>query len=372
MLLITINYSLLAVCLGAIFIFMAFLIIPKKLGQFFKLYSKGGFTYLYIFIALILLCNLTVAAAEAAKYNNPYLLGGSYLVNSIFIYLVIRAISKLFKKVNETESHFHNMIDEVQDYGIIFLDKNGNIETWNTGAEKIKKYKAKEIIGKNFRIFYTKEDRNNKKPEHLLQKAIDERCAKDEGWRVRKDGTAFWASITITSIHDDNNNLIGFTKVTRDLTEKKLAEDTFKQYTHQLETKNRELEQFNYIASHDLQEPLHTLKSLTTILSTAAFAEKLNEDEYKILNFINDTTDRMSCLIKSLLDYGQLGKDHTLQNIDCKEIIDIVSQNLYSIINRTKTIISIGTLPVIIGYKEEIRILFENLITNAIIFSNLM
>jgi PAS domain S-box-containing protein len=117
------------------------------------------------------------------------------------------------------------MIDEIEDYAILRLDKKGNVMSWNKGAEKIKGYKPAEIIGKNFNLFYTTEDREKGLPEELIGKAALKGKASEEGWRMRKDGTCFWGSILITAIHDERNELVGFSKITRDLSVRKKAEE---------------------------------------------------------------------------------------------------------------------------------------------------
>jgi PAS domain S-box-containing protein len=119
---------------------------------------------------------------------------------------------------------FHKMVEEIDDYAILILDDRGTIENWNKGAQKIKGYTSKEIIGKNFSVFYTEKDIKNKQPSKLIALAQKEGVARDEGWRIRKDGTTFWGSIVITAIHNDHQKVIGFTKVTRDLTNIKKAE----------------------------------------------------------------------------------------------------------------------------------------------------
>lgn len=120
--------------------------------------------------------------------------------------------------------HLHSrMISEIQDYAIILLDKDGTILTWNKGVEQIKGYKEHEIIGQNFRIFYLPEDRQAKLPEKLIDLAVKEGQARHVGRRVRKDGTIFWGSILITAIHDENNEVIGFTKLTRELRDGELG-----------------------------------------------------------------------------------------------------------------------------------------------------
>jgi PAS domain S-box-containing protein len=115
------------------------------------------------------------------------------------------------------EQLHRKMLEEVQDYAIILLDVDGTILTWNKGVEQIKGYKADEIIGQNFSIFYLPNDRQEGLPQKLIDLATREGRAKHIGKRVRKDGTTFWGSISITAIHDEDNNVVGFTKLTREL-----------------------------------------------------------------------------------------------------------------------------------------------------------
>jgi len=115
------------------------------------------------------------------------------------------------------------MIEEIKDYAIILMDIDGNILSWNKGAEKIKGYKAEEIIGQNFRIFYLPKHREEHLPEKLLAQAVKEGREKHIGMRVRKNGTTFWGSILITALHDDNNQVVGFTKLTRELDDNEIG-----------------------------------------------------------------------------------------------------------------------------------------------------
>jgi PAS domain S-box-containing protein len=109
------------------------------------------------------------------------------------------------------------MVAEVQDYAIILLDVDGTILSWNRGVEKIKGYKEDEILGQNFRIFYLPGDRQSGLPEQLIELAKKEGRAAHIGRRVRKDGSVFWGSITITALHDEDGTVIGFTKLTREI-----------------------------------------------------------------------------------------------------------------------------------------------------------
>jgi len=117
------------------------------------------------------------------------------------------------------EKLHQKMIAEIQDYAIILMDADGNILSWNKGAEQIKGYKEHEILGQNFRIFYMPQDRQSGLPEQLIELAKKEGRARHIGRRVRKDGNIFWGSILITALHDDDGNVIGFTKLTQEITD---------------------------------------------------------------------------------------------------------------------------------------------------------
>jgi PAS domain S-box-containing protein len=121
------------------------------------------------------------------------------------------------EKVKRLEELHKKMIEEIQDYAIILLDEEGTILTWNKGVEAIKGYKASEIIGQNFSIFYIPEDRYARLPEQLLEQAKKEGRAKHIGRRLRNNGAFFWGSILITAIHDEEGRVMGFTKLTQEL-----------------------------------------------------------------------------------------------------------------------------------------------------------
>ncbi len=174
-------------------------------------------------------CGLTKNGAEIDIALNiaasPKIKGGYLFIG--FIRNITQRIEAA-EKLKRVEQQYRLMIDEVEDYAILLLDNEGIVRNWNKGAEKIKGYTAEEIVGKNFRLFYTKEDQLLKLPEDLLAHATQNRKAIDEGWRVRKDGNTFWASVVITALHDEEGKVIGFTKVTRDITARKNAEEKFR------------------------------------------------------------------------------------------------------------------------------------------------
>ena len=138
-------------------------------------------------------------------------------------------IRDVFSKLYDSERQFRNLVESVTDYAIFMLDQNGLVTTWNAGAERIKGYKADEIIGQHFSIFYTEDDRRNGVPEQALATARRTGRIAMDGWRVRKSGDRFWASVIINEVHDEEGGAAGFAKVTRDLTERRTIEEQLRQ-----------------------------------------------------------------------------------------------------------------------------------------------
>jgi PAS domain S-box-containing protein len=137
--------------------------------------------------------------------------------------------------LRQSEERFRLLVEGVQDYAIYSLDLNGVITSWNSGARRIKGYVAEEVIGQNFSRFYRPEDIERGLPARVLQIARDEGHFQGEGWRIRKDGSQFWSSVVITPLRDRAGNLIGFSKITRDMTERKVLMDRIQQHAEELE-----------------------------------------------------------------------------------------------------------------------------------------
>lgn len=280
------------------------------------------------------------------------------------------------EELRQSEERYHKMIQEVEDYAIILLSVNGDIEDWNAGAEFIKGYKADEIIGKNFRIFYTDEDREQKLPEMLIDLAAKKGRAHHEGLRVRKDGTKFWGSVTITALHGSHNNIIGYTKVTRDLTERKLAEDTLRHKNYQLEDANKELaimnkelSSFAYISSHDLQEPLRKIQTFSgRILEIDQ--STLSEKSLDYFNRIMVAAQRMRSLIDDLLTYSRANTaDRNYETVDLNKTLREVLNDFETAIEEQKAVVECGPLPVLKVIPFQFHQLLSNLISNSLKFT---
>jgi PAS domain S-box-containing protein len=277
-----------------------------------------------------------------------------------------QALRQKNEALKQSERKYHRMIDEVQDYAIIMMDREGTILNWNHGAGKIKGYTEEEIIGRNFRIFYLPEDLESYLPEKLISQAEETGRAVHEGWRMRKDGTTFWGSVVITALHDDNNNVIGFSKMTRDLTEQKMVADTARRYMQELERKNAELEQFAYVSSHDLQEPLRKIRTFSDMLSEMVQDPKQRD----YLQKINASAERMSALISDLLDYSRLNKEEgEISPVDLNEVLAQVRSDLELLIRQKDALIVHDKLPLIKGISLQFYQLFLNLLSNSLKFT---
>lgn len=246
-----------------------------------------------------------------------------------------KELELLNESLQQSEERYHLMVEEVQDYAILYLSREGIVENWNKGAEKIKGYKAEEIVGKCFSHFYTPEDRYYNLPQYLLEQATLLGRFGQEGWRVRKDGTHFWASVVITAVHNNKGEIIGFSKVTHDLTLRKEAEDKLKQNAEQLELKNQELEKMNkelqsfaYISSHDLQEPLRKIQTFSNQIIDREF-DNLSEFGRDRFQRMQNAAQRMQTLINDLLAYSRTNtQERKLIKADINQIIQDVKEDL--------------------------------------------
>ncbi|MEO8080988.1 MAG: PAS domain S-box protein [Caldimonas sp.] len=222
------------------------------------------------------------------------------------------------EEIRQSEERFRLLVEGVADYAIFMLDVNGKVATWNTGAERIKGYKPNEIVGRHFSIFYGSDARESGWPDYELQMATEKGSFIDEGWRVRKDGTTFWANVTITALRDDRNQLIGFAKLTRDLSERKRAEavaitsldrqeilEAERSARMAAQRATRIKDEFLATLSHELRTPLSAILGWTQVLLRSPDAGA-GEKTKRAIEVIDRNARAQVQLIDDMLDLSRM------------------------------------------------------------------
>jgi PAS domain S-box-containing protein len=218
---------------------------------------------------------------------------------------VHRGFSKITRDLTErreqeqllraSEERFRILLEGIEDYAIILLDPDGRITSWNTGAQRITGYRADEVIGQSFERFYSAEDVAAGRPAAELRTALLNRRAEDHGWRVRKDGTRYWADVVVTALHDETGQLRGFAKVTRDLSERKRMES--------LEEQGRHLTEFLAMLAHELRNPLAPIRNALSIM---AVSRETSPQIAWCRDVIERQTLHLTRLVDDLLDVSRI------------------------------------------------------------------
>lgn len=278
--------------------------------------------------------------------------------------------------LKESEERYRSLVEGVKDYAIITLDKNGYITSWNKGAESIKGYKADEALGKHFSIFYTDEDRENGLPAKLMTEATIKGKATHEGYRLIKGGGTFWGYVVITCLRDEQGRIIGYSKITRDLSESKRKDDQILKYTLRLEQKNLELERINkelasfaYVSSHDLQEPLRKIQTFAGRILDTDY-ENLSEAGRDYFNRMNSSANRMQRLILDILDYSRVSSAREkIEVADLTRLTEEVRDDFKEQLEDKKGKILIKGLCEVPVIPYQYKQLMSNLVGNALKFS---
>ena len=282
------------------------------------------------------------------------------------------AIQRAQNELRHSEEQFRLLVDGVKDYAIFMLDQAGNVVSWNSGAEQIKGYLADEILGRHFSCFYPGEDIVSEKPERELASAVKDGRFEEEGWRLRKDGSRFWASVVITALRDESGILCGFAKVSRDITERVEAEvaekkrEALERRAVELKRSSDELQQFAYVAAHDLQEPLRMVTSYTQLLARR-YKGRLDADADEFVSFAVDGAHRMQLLVQGLLAYCHVetkGKD--LRETSSGAALEEALVKLRGAIEDSGGVVTHDPLPTVTADSVQIVQLFQNLLGNAI------
>jgi PAS domain S-box-containing protein len=208
-------------------------------------------------------------------------------------------------ELHDTAEQFHILVDSVEEYAIYLLDPNGNVISWNTGAEKIKGYSSEEIIGKNFASFYTADDVAAGKPQRNLREASRRGYIRDQGLRVRKDGSTFEAEVIITALRDDAGKIRGFSKVTRDVTDQ-IRSREFEAEKIVAQKASKAKDDFLAALSHELRTPLTPALAAATYLQDQA--EKFPPEFAQDVEIIKRNVQLQARLIDDLLDLTRIAR----------------------------------------------------------------
>lgn len=279
--------------------------------------------------------------------------------------------------LRKSEERFRLLVEGIEDYAIYMLDLHGRITTWNAGAERIEGYRAQEIIGRRFHRFYTKEDVERKKPDQVLAVATTEGRFQDERWQVRKDGTQYWASFVITALRDEHGKLTGFSKIARDITKRKEAEDEIRRLNSELERRVQErtaelqeayheMEAFSYSISHDLRAPLIHIAGFVEMLK-GDLGPKLDDKSQRHLQTICDSTESMGRMIADLLTFSRLGRAEVHKvRFSLNDTIKDVQRDLQPMLLTRQVKFVVPPLPEVLADPFLIRQVVFNLLANAV------
>jgi PAS domain S-box-containing protein len=275
--------------------------------------------------------------------------------------------------VQDTAEQFHILVDSVEEYAIYLLDPDGNVITWNTGAEKIKGYSAEEIVGKHFTCFYTADDVAAGKPQRNLREAARRGYIRDQGLRVRKDGSTFEAEVIITALRDNVGKIRGFSKVTRDITDQIRARE-FEAEKIAAQKASKAKDDFLAALSHELRTPLTPALAAATYLEDNA--KKLPPEFAEDIEIIKRNVQLQARLIDDLLDLTRIarGKLHLeLEDCDAHTVIRNAIETASSAIAAKQLIVSTSLEAKechILADGIRLQQVFWNLINNAVKFTS--
>jgi PAS domain S-box-containing protein len=277
--------------------------------------------------------------------------------------------------LRQSEERFRLLVTSVKDYAIFLLDPEGYITSWNEGAQRIKQYSEAEILGRHFSLFYPPEDPG--KPAWMLETARRDGRVEDEGWRVRKDGTRFWADVVITALRDEHGELVGFAKVTRDLTDRREAELRSIEAARraaQAEAANVAKSQFLAAMSHELRTPLNAIGGYADLLEMG-IGGPVSEAQHEYLTKIQRSQRHLLGIINDLLNFsrieaGQL--DYETTRVPMRESIAAIVSILEQQAASRKIELRVGDCPdtlAAMADRGKVDQIILNLCSNALKFT---
>jgi PAS domain S-box-containing protein len=269
------------------------------------------------------------------------------------------------------------MVEAVQDYAIFMLDPNGYVASWNIGAERIKGYTAAEIIGQHFSVFYPQAAAASGHPQYELEVAEAKGRFEEEGWRVKKDGGQFWANVVITAVRDETGSLVGFAKVTRDLTERRTAELKAQEDARRVavsETANVAKSEFLTAMSHELRTPLNAIGGYTDLL-TLGLGGPTTPEQLDYLERIRRSQQHLIGIISDLLNFSRIEAGtltYDIRHLSLREVIEGVVPLVEPQAAAKEIVLKMDIAThdcLVVGDRAKVDQILLNLLSNAIKFT---
>jgi PAS domain S-box-containing protein len=282
--------------------------------------------------------------------------------------------------LRESEERFSLLITSVADYAIFLLEPDGTVASWNLGAERLKGYRPDEIIGRHFSNFYTQEDRRNGLPESALVEAVEKGRWENEGWRVRRDGTRFWANVVITALRGADGSHRGFAKVTRDLSDRKRNEDALRGVLdRERETANRlrELDRLKSdliaVVAHDLRGPVGVVQSVLQ-MATEEWDSTAEVDRRDLVERAHRRIERLAVFVDDVFDAARIDTGELVVATEPFDIVAIADQVVADarVASPDRTFeLEVGstTAGSVLGDPQRTWQILANLVSNAVKFS---
>ncbi|WP_422359723.1 sensor histidine kinase [Reichenbachiella sp.] len=278
-----------------------------------------------------------------------------------------KELSEKQRIIELSNERYKSLLESAPD-AMVIAERNGTVQLINQQITNLFGYEKDELLGTSVERLIPERYRRLYKGHSSGFFDIPDIEQQGKGVELigrKKSGEEFPIEVSLSPLETDDGALVS--AAIRDITFRKDAEDSMELFSQQLQNKNKELEQFTYVASHDLQEPLRTITSFSEML-VEKYKNQFDETGKKSLQFILDATGRMSQLIKGLLDYGRLGKSEAKENINCNDLMADLKKDLTTGLEESKTKLDVSDLPSVNGYPVELRLLLQNLISNAMKF----
>ena len=276
------------------------------------------------------------------------------------------------EQVRQSEERFRSMIESVKDHAIFMLNAEGLVLTWNKGAERLGGYQSEEIIGRHYSCFFPIEERESGKPEQLLKAALAEGQCEDEGWRLRKDGSKFWANVVITAVRNGGGRLLGFSAVTRDQSRRRQVEEELRQAKDAADAANQAKSAFLANISHEIRTPMTGIIGMAGLL----FDTELSPKQREYCEIIRRSSESLLTVINELLDFSKVESGKLeLEIIDfdlrsaVEEVMDLFAKQAEDKGVELINFIRYDVPTELQGDPGRLRQILSNLVSNALKFT---